>query len=120
MRIRRRNPEIRNMCDRLLLGKLPSLPTLMPFTSSAPQKLISLSEVARRANISIATAVKLANNGILKPDAYAGRTYLYRETRWEELREAIRQNVISYSPRDYADYMLNPTHPLNPATAFQA
>lgn len=71
-------------------------------TQSAPERYLSLNEVARTFEISYPTALKLYASGVLKPDAHQGRTALFKASRSEELRKTIRANVITYVPREVA------------------
>ncbi len=70
----------------------------MPATP-APERYLSLNEVARKFDISYPTALKLYANGTLKPDAHQGRTALFKASRSEELRKIIRTNVVIQTPR---------------------
>ena len=83
----------------------------MPFTTSEPEIMLSLNELARKANISYPTMLKLASNGIIKPDAYSGRTLLFKSSRWEELRRAIRESLYGYGGYVRAQFD-RPDHPL--------
>lgn len=85
----------------------------MPTTTSAPEQYLSLSELSRKAGISYPTALKLVANGVITPDAHQGRTALFRASRWESLRKTIKDNVITYSPRDAAAFVRDARHPLN-------
>ena len=87
---------------------------------AAPETYLSLNELGRRANISYPTALKLVANKVIAPDAYQGRTALFKASRWEELRKTIRENVIDYSARDAARFVLDAQHPLNIAANLQA
>jgi hypothetical protein len=54
--------------------------------------------------------MRLAADGILKPDGHVGRMGIYKASRWEELRQIIRENVIYYG---VGSFITNPEHPLN-------
>ena len=83
----------------------------MPLTSSKPETYLSLSELARKANVCNYTVVRLVGNGVIKPDGFTGRMALFQLSRWPELKTAIRENVISYSTRDAARMILNEQRP---------
>lgn len=80
-------------------------------TTAEPEAYLSLSELARKAGISYPTALKLVADEILVPDATAGRMGLYKATRWDELRQTIRKNVIHY--HGGSRFVFDPAHPLN-------
>ncbi|MEA3213315.1 MAG: hypothetical protein QOE70_6372 [Chthoniobacter sp.] len=82
-------------------------------TTSAPEQYLSLNELARKANISYPTALRLAAAKIIEPDAFTGRTGLYKASRWEELRQIIRDNVIPYGVSNDYRFITDASHPLH-------
>lgn len=53
------------------------------------EKYLTLAELARAVGISYPTALRYVRNSVVTPDAVSGSSYLFRETRLEQLRFVI-------------------------------
>ena len=92
----------------------------MAFTKSAPETFLSLSQVARKADISYPTALKLLSEKKLIPDARTSSgTWLFKASRWDELRRILRENLYHYGAHYVRVQYDAPDHPLNLAADFR-
>lgn len=64
--------------------------------TSSPENLLTLNQLAGQVGVSYPTALKLVTEGVIQPDATAGRMSLFKASKVEELRQTIRKNVRNY------------------------